>query len=251
MDYRIRSVERAIDVLMIVSGGPLTLTEVTNLSQLPKGTVFRLLANLRYQGLVVKEQTTGRYVLGPGCVRLVHEVTSRFGWITTLARPALVALWERTQETITVHARLGLERVCIEELPSPHDIRYTASVGASTPLHVGSAGKVLLAYLEPLDLRRTLHDLSLVSLTDRTITDEAALTAELDLIRSRGWATSEGERISGASAISVPMFRGQSVFATLSILGPLDRLTYDVKMGYLASLQRAAASVERTVAASG
>lgn len=244
MDDRVQSVERSLDILMCVAEGQQTLTEIARATNLSKATASRLLGSLAHRQMVVKDPLSKEYLLGAGCLRLFQSATHGLGWVASLAKPYLLELRERTGETVTIHVRTGHDRVCVEELPSPHPIRYTSALGASAPIHVGSAGKILLSALSPDELERLLDTLPLQKLTPMTITDRARLKQEIDAIQERGWATSSGERIPGAAAVSVLIRGPHKMRASLSLLGPSDRLTFAKGMDYLGDLQDAAAHIE-------
>jgi IclR family acetate operon transcriptional repressor len=54
--------------------------------------------------------------------------------------------------------------------------------------------------------------------TERTITDEAEFREELDRIRKKGYAVSDGEGIRGVLAISAPIFqRDGTLLAALAV----------------------------------
>ena len=239
--------ERCIDILSLLASGPENLTGIARSTQLSKGTAFRLLSALGYRQLVVKQADSNRYMLGPGCLRLVHGVAEGFGWITAIAKPELASLWQATGETITMHVRWGSDRVCIEELPSAHPIRYTAGVGVTAPIYVGSAGRVLLAALPQNELDAVLAGLTLAPVTERTITDATVLRKELDRVRRAGYAESEGERVIGSAAISVPVRGPEGMLVAVSILGPASRLTAARRQDYLPLLKKAAGTVERAM----
>lgn len=244
MSTRVQSIERGIDILMALANGASTLTEVARATGLSKGTAFRLLASLNHEQLVVRDPDDTVYVLGPGFLRMFQGAMTNLGGIATLARGALQELWERTGETVTLHVRIGFERICVAELTSPQPLRYSSTVGATAPIHVGSAGKVLLAFLPRDELARALSEMQLSSITHLTITDGQRLREELAEVKARGWAISEGERIIGAAAISVPIRGNAGLAASLSVLGPLERMNHSVRLAMLPHLQRAAASVE-------
>jgi DNA-binding IclR family transcriptional regulator len=250
-DGRVQSVERGIDILMSLANGPKTLTEVKSETGLSKGTAFRLLASLNYENLVVKEANSNLYMLGPGFLRLFQGVMQGVGAITAVAKPALTSLWEHTQETVTVHVRVGAERICIEELPSPLAIRYVSTLGATAPLHVGSAGKVLIAFMEPAEMEKTVQILPLLPMTDATISNHDELRREIEAVRRQGYAMSSGERIPGASAVSVPVFGLQGFLASLSVLGPSDRLPRRRRVELVPVLQEAAAAIQAALTSAG
>jgi DNA-binding IclR family transcriptional regulator len=80
-------------------------------------------------------------------------------------------------------------------------IQYVLELDARIPLHAGAAGKAILAHL-PEQLRPG----ALEPFTERTITDPKALARELSAIRTRGWATGDGERIPEAYGVAAPFF---------------------------------------------
>lgn len=248
---RVQAVERAIDILLALVNGPRTLTEVCRQTNLSKGTAFRLLVSLGHEGFVVKDgMPNAVYMLGPGLLRLVQGVMHGLGAVGAVARPATLELWHHTKETVTLHVRVGLERICIDEIPSPHPIRYTAEVGSVAPLHVGSAGKVLLAGLTPDEFERLVASLPLSRITEHTVTDPRTLRREVVAVRRRGWAISAGERVIGAAAISVPVESVDGPIAALSVLGPVTRLPRKRLVDLAGELQATAAEIEEALVAS-
>jgi DNA-binding IclR family transcriptional regulator len=246
---RVQVIERAVDCVNALSDGPKTLTEVMTVTGLPKGTTFRILSSLSYGGVIAKDPVGNRYMLGPGILRLVRRTMDGVGALATLAQPSLARLSDSTDETAALHIRLGLERLCVAEVPSRLALRYTAGVGASAPLYVGSAGKILLAYMNEHERHRLLSSAPLVPMTAATITDIDELEAEIERVGAQGWATSEGERLSGGSAISVPVTQPDGEVAALSVLGPAERLSLDRRMGLLDEVKATAAAI--TAATSG
>lgn len=243
---RVQAIERCIDVLAALSTGPRNLTEVARQTTLSKATVFRLLASLGYRHLVIKDAATNQYLLGPGCLELLEGVMSGLGAIGNAAGLILARLAKETGETVTIHVRLGGQRVCIAEVPSPQPIHYTAGVGATAPLYVGAAGKILLAAMGDEERKKALRSLRLDEVTDRTLTNQEALIAELAEVREQGWALSFGERVAGASALSVPT-RAGDLSAALSILGPDNRLTEDRLRTLVPVVRSAAARAEEAM----
>ena len=241
---RVQVIERATDILAILAGGAATLTEISSRTGLPKGTAFRILSSLAYGDRVLKDPLTNRYVLGPGTWRLAQVASDALGSAALIAGPELTALWQATAETVTLNMRMGLERVCIAELRSPHPLLHTAGVGSRIPLHVGASGKVILAFTEADERERILDCLTYESLTSATISRREQLVEELTLVRQRGWAMSMGERIPGAAGVSVPVRGASGLVLSLSVLGPAERLTADRRSDITKLLQETAQSIE-------
>jgi DNA-binding IclR family transcriptional regulator len=113
--------------------------------------------------------------------------------------------------------------VCIAELSSPHPIRLATTVGGVQALHAGAASKALVAWL-PESQREELLSGVLERLTPLTITDRSVFDRELFEVRQRGYAISQGESVTGASAVSAPIFgMDGSVVAVFNVTGPIDR----------------------------
>ena len=151
-DSSVKSVERCIDVLFVLVERPMTLTEVSNRASLSKSTTLRLLTTLAHGGLVLRDPLSGKYQLGSGCLKLGYGFMNGQGGLAVLAREGLKTVWEETGETVVIHVRQGRQRICVDEIPSPHGVRYVEQVGGSAPVYLGSAGRVLLAFLPQAEI---------------------------------------------------------------------------------------------------
>lgn len=61
-----------------------------------------------------------------------------------------------------------------------------------------------------------------------TITDPSELAAELDRVKTQGYACSLGEQVADAGAVAAPIFGPENRFlGALSIVGPITRFTPD------------------------
>lgn len=224
------SVEKAIDVMFCfdLQHSQLRLIDISQRLGLHKSTTHRLLSVLKKKGLVVMDPTTQLYSLGPALIDLAWIVLRQQD-LRTICRPFMEQLRQVTNETVSLHIRMGHKRVCVEELESDQEVKYSQALGLTAPLHVGAPGKALLAFLPEAELERLLQTLPLAPITPETITDLPALQAELDQTRARGYAVSVGERSVWAAAVAAPIRdrSGQTV-AAVSVMGPSHRLTAEV-----------------------
>lgn len=246
-DGSVKAVERSIDLLLMLAEAPMTLTELTQRTAMSKSTVLRLLATLGHGGLVVRDPITKDYRLGPGCLKLGQGFISGKGGFEVLGRDALRDLWRTTGETVAVHIRLGKQRVCVDELPSAEALRLVSGVGLAAPVHVGSAGRALLAFLEPQEVDALMDGVPLDAPGRGPMTSLSALHEELARVRERGYALSEGERVRGASAVSVPVHGPTGVIAALSVLGPAGRFTLEKRLAAVAQLIAAASEIGQSI----
>jgi DNA-binding IclR family transcriptional regulator len=240
---RVQVVERSIDILLVLARQPATLSEVSRAAELPKGTTFRILGSLQYEGLVLKDPIGGTYRLGPGFMKLSQTQTPWFGALEGLALPGMQRLLDITRETVAIHVRVGAIRLCVCEVASPEQIRYAADVGAQLPINVGSAGRVLLAQLDDPELEKVLAALRPEAITSTTIVDIDEIRTAVHKARDDGYAQSFGERITGGAGISVPIPLESQFDASLSVIGPEVRFTEEVRMSHFDDLLATAAEI--------
>jgi IclR family acetate operon transcriptional repressor len=180
-------------------------------------TVSRQLGTLAGTGLVERVPSSGRYRLGIRLVHLANAVLARLD-VREVARPHLVALVEETGETATLSVPGEPDAVTIDFVPARHSIQGVAQLGRPSVAHATAAGKAMLAFTH----RRPEPPLR--AYTERTITDPAALEAELEEIRRRGFADAYEEREPGLNAVAAPVFGGGGELAgVVALQGPVSR----------------------------
>jgi len=192
--------------------------------QLSKSTVHRLLKSLEMSGMVMQDPLTRRYYLGPLILELAAQPGIAHHGLTLCAFSEMKRLRDLCRETVLLHIRCGVERLCLDELQSLEQIKYTGGKGVSTPIYTGSAGKVLLSKLPDAELHVILENLTLVLLTPSTVKDKETLLTEVMKAREQGYAMSFGERTPGSASISVPVSNYICPVA-LSVLGPDNRFS--------------------------
>jgi DNA-binding IclR family transcriptional regulator len=188
-------------------------------------TASRLLATLEAAGIVERDGQ-GPFRLGMHLVTLADRVLARLD-LQTLARPVLLELMERTDETATLSLPGEREAITVDSVPSRNSVVSMARLGRPSISHATAVGKVMLAFGgDALPGQREL-----TPLTDRTITDRAKLAAEVAAVRERGYGTVFGEREVDVNAIAAPVFdRTGALAAILGIQGPASRLEDPVRV---------------------
>jgi len=222
----------------------LGVREVARMVDLSSSSTGRIMAGMKDLGILSQNPSTRMYSVGPRVLTWagVYLATSD---LRNVAYPYLEELHNSTRETISLYILDGNERVCIERLESTQNVRFVAPrIGRHLPLHAGSAGKVMMAFLTEKRREELLTSGSLVQLTEKTIVTPEVLRTELDRIRIDGYAISNGEWILDASGIAAPIFdRFGEVLAALTISGPTQRFTQDVFPGYIQAAVRVAQQI--------
>lgn len=223
----VAAVLRTADVLSCLAESPnrpVGVTEIATALGLSKAVVFRILVSLLDRGYVEFDAQSRRYLLGPRSLTLGMAYLERAD-VRQPAHDALVTLSARSSETATLSLRTGWERMYVDQVLPPDDIKMVVTIGRPFPLHAGASSKAFLAFLSFAEQDRFFAEhRSLPSLTERTIVDEAALRAELAEIVERGYADSRGERQHGAGSVAAPIFGADGLpLAVISVCGPIDR----------------------------
>lgn len=197
---RIQSVDRAAALLGAVAEAraPVAAPALADRCGLNRSTAWRILATLEHHGLVERDPDTNRYALGAELLRLAaaagHEPLVR------LAQPALRRLADASGETVNLAVARRLELVYADQLQAGH-VMAPDWMGRAVSLHATSTGKAFLAALPPSE-RDALVRLPLARHTATTLCDAAALRADLEAARERGYAVSRGELESALWGVS-------------------------------------------------
>ena len=228
----IATVERAADVLTLFvrnRGASLGVTEIASELGLSKAAVHRILGSLCSRDFVQEHEGTRRYALGHAAFELGLTYLAQID-VRSLAAPELAWLSQRTQETATLSVLVGDGRIYVDQVTPPREIVMSVPLGQRFPLHAGSSSKALLAFLPADEVERYLER-GLEPLTESTRTDPDALRVDLADVRSRGFATSAGERQAGATSVAAPVFdHGGRPVASISVCGPAERLAADAEV---------------------
>ena len=205
----------------------------------------RLLAAMKEMGILNQNPVTRAYSMGARPLIWAGVYAGTLD-IRNKALPALGELHRTTHETVSLYVLDGNERLCIERLESPQNVRIVGRIGRRLPLHAGSGGKVLLAFLPPAKQEEILNTVPLDPLTPNTIVDPNQLRAELQKIRQQGYAISTGEWLTEAAGIGAPVFdQNNNVIGALTISGPTQRFTEDIVQQYIPLVTRVADQLSR------
>jgi DNA-binding IclR family transcriptional regulator len=213
---------------------------------LSKAVVHRIMRSLVDRGLLTLDATSRTYLLGPAAAAIGARAL-RDSKLRQVAHPLLRELQAATGETTTLSARIPDGRVYLDQVVSSHEINMTVELGRRFPLHAGGSGRAILAFL-PAEERAAILDGELSTLTKATMVDPDQLRELLADTRRCGAADSGGERQPGAGSVAAPVFDLDGrVIGSISVCGPVDRLTADVRRGYFPQVIQTADQISRAL----
>lgn len=229
----VRAVERALDILLCFLKQPsLSLTEIAEITQLNKSTVYRLLLTLEGKGFLVRDPDTEKYQLGFRIWELSVNLDSSND-PAILFLPEMERLRDQLDETISLYVRDGYERVRIQAVESRQAIRRVAPIGARLSLAVGASSKVLMAFEDSEIVEEVIQSPQ----WPKDI-DPIQYRTQLKEIAQSGYAMSVEEREAGTAAIAVPIFnRNEKIVAALAVSGPVQRMSRQQMLSFLPALK--------------
>jgi DNA-binding IclR family transcriptional regulator len=233
--------DHAIDVLMLFNEQQpiLTAEEVAERLGMSRSTTYRYLLSLRSYGLLEEGTGSGEFRLGPAVFQLARVARQGLG-LSEIALPIMHELVAKTGETALLTRRSGEHVVCIEYVASPHSVRLSYERGHILSLHAGASAKIVLAYLKPSEIEAILRSAPLQRYTEHTVTDPTVLRAQLQDIRAKGYAVSDGEVDVGVRGVAAPILgTNKQIVAGISVAGPAFRLDNTVLPTILTAVQEA------------
>jgi DNA-binding IclR family transcriptional regulator len=200
----------------------------------PKATVHRLLSSLKELGFVEQDRGRDSYRLGLKLFELGSLYLANLD-LHREAQPLADRLAKLSGETVHLcifdgQLAVFVDRKELESGPSSLVMRIEGA-----PTYCTGVGKAILAFQDPDTIGRVVET-GLKRFTDRTLTDPAALRADLEQTRLRGFAIDDSEHQAGRRCVAAPIRNASGkVFASISVTGPAERLG-DARIAVLAEL---------------
>lgn len=221
----------------------LALSDVARRAGLPRAAARRFLHTLETLGYV---RSDGRsFSLTPRILELGFSYLSALS-LPEIVQPHLERLSREVDESVSAAVLDGTEIVYVARVPTRRIMSVRITIGTRFPAYATSMGRVLLAALPDAALAAVLDASRLDALTDRTLTEPAALRDELARVRERGWALIDGELEPGLRSVAVPV-RGRdgSVVAAVNVSTSATRDSVEhVEGAYLPALARTVRDIE-------
>jgi IclR family acetate operon transcriptional repressor len=217
----VQSVERVFELLELITdaGGEVTLSELSNATDLPLPTIHRLLRTLVSLGYI-RQLPNRRYALGPRLIRLGEAANKQLG---SLARPQLKSLVDRLGETANMGVLDSDMVIYVAQVPSLHSMRMFTEVGKRGYMHATGMGKAILAQLGDDEVRGIVGRQGMPTPTPKSIGDVDTLLEDLKLIRQRGYSIDEEEQEVGVRCFAMAIPNAPTP-AAISVSGPVSRV---------------------------
>lgn len=223
------------------------ITELATLLGTTKTRIYNYLQTLQGMGYVAQEEETDRYRIGNRLLQLGSTVGRHLD-LRTVSRPVMQRLRDSLGHTVTV-ARFDADGLhVLDRIEGTFWLEIGVTIGSTLDLHTTAQGKLVLAFGPEATLKGVERS-TLKPLTDRTITSQKRLRAQVDMARKKGWADAPGETLTGLNALAAPIFEGTGkLVGTIAILGSIDTISSPPTQRQVTEVVEAAAQISNVLA---
>lgn len=214
----VRALERGLDIIQLLNRhNGLTVTQVGQLTDLPRPTAFRLLRTLESLGFLFRDTQDKKYRLTLQVRTLSHGYDQE-EWIPKVARPVLIDLCKKMLWPLalgTINGPHILVRDTTDDI-SPFAIRRHRG-GFRIPLLSTASGSAYLAFCET-EVRDELIEFALKEDADalsRGGTNIDLYKRSLDAVRAEGFSCMRVIE-PNHNALAFPVLVNGEIFATVS-----------------------------------
>lgn len=247
------AVERALEILETTGQRRegLTNSEISRKLGIPKSSASYILRTLVHRGYLRRDAESGRYRLGLKILSLGRDAQQGLD-IADVALPHMRALVERTQMTAHLAVLDQGEAVYVEKVEAPGFFKVNTWVGRRMYVHSTSVGKALAAWLPKPEVEELLRGRGLKKRTPKTIAGVARFLAELEKVRTQGYALDDEENSLGARCVGAPIFDALGgVPAALGLSGTLTQINEETMPRVVDALKEAARKISRQLVRTG
>lgn len=240
---------RAIRIIEAIArhDTPPQLAEICRDVELPKPTVYRILATLEHAGWVGREPGSKRYACADRLTSISGDVLMRSP--SRAARHGILEeLVEQTGETCNLTIPNVNSVLYLDRVEASWPLRVALGPGSRVPLYASASGKLFLSFMPKRSRERFIRLTPLIRHTGNTFTDPSKLSRELEEIRARGYSTDNEEYLSGIYCLAVPVKDADSrVVAAVAVHAPVTRMRLDQALEFLPLLRESADAIAQTI----
>jgi DNA-binding IclR family transcriptional regulator len=245
--YQVNSLERAFQILrcFTLTKPTLGLAEISAMTQLPKPTVFRLLAVMEKENFVARTPDGKGYRIGIRTFELSGIFLANLS-LEVVARPAMEALAITYGMTCNLAILDEGQVVYMATAEKPGFMRYSPIIGYRHYIHCSALGKAMTAHLPEAQVRAYLQRRGMPALSPYTITDPDRLIANLAEVRRLGYAMDEQEGAVGVCCLAVPIWdHTQKIVAAMSLSASSSLFTPEIITKISDDMKKHASNISR------
>jgi IclR family transcriptional regulator, acetate operon repressor len=240
---QVQVLSRALAILnrLAAAESGLSLTEIAKAASLAPSTAHRILTSLQAERFVRCDPETRNWTVGVQAF-MAGSAFLKTRNVAQMARAPMRSLMERSGETVNLALEDQGSAVYVAQIECREMMRSFARLGARVPMHCSGVGKALLAAMDETAFAQFAHKRSLAPATARSLKTLAALRADIERTKLRGYALDDEEHAVGLRCVAAAIYdeQGRAVSA-VSLSGPKARIA-DARLAKLGDMVAATAA---------
>lgn len=212
--YRAPALDKGLDIIELLAAAsvPISISEISEGIGRSRGEIFRMLQVLEERDYITRGDGDSGYSITPRLFRLGMEHPPVKSAVET-ALPIMHRLADQVDQACHLVVPSREQIVVIARVDPPGDVGLVVRVGHRRPLSQSASGHVLLAWQEN-DVRERWFDMIVEHEPDL---DRTSLLKEVELIRARGYASSESREVDGVTDLSAPILEHDHAVCALTL----------------------------------
>ena len=245
----VKSLIKALDILELLDvEEELGITEISEMLNLDKSTVHRIISTLRAKGYVQQNASNLKYLNSFKLFEMGNNVVEKLG-LRRQAQPYLEGLARITNETVNLAIMYDSSIIYIDKIESSATIKVNLSIGKKLPAYCTGLGKAMMAFMSESKVESIMHGVQFVKYTDKTVGNYEDLVEQLLEIKKLGYSFDDEEYVKGLKCVSAPVFNYKgNVVGAISVAIPKYRYDDGEKsIGYTQVVKNTAMSLSRNL----
>ena len=215
--------------------------------ELPPSTCYRYLKSLHGAGLLARVGS-GSYMVGPRVLAL--DRTARLSDpVYSVGSPIVATLSRRTGFSALLSVLYSDSVMCVQQVATDDAPAGLFGRGQQRPLVAGATANIILAHLQPHQLRSVFNKQRERIAAAGLGQDWETLRAKLATIREAGYSFSLGEYRSGIAGLAAPLFnREGEVLGSIALATSTKSPQLEAFKSLAPKVIKAAAEISRGIA---
>jgi DNA-binding IclR family transcriptional regulator len=211
-------------ILELIAERPRSFSELIDLMNSNKATIYRFITSLEDQGYVYKNHNE-RFQLTLKLYSVGKKEIDRYN-LHEIAKPFLIKLVTEVKETVVISSFTNDAVYYLDKIESPSALRIVVEPGQTAPLYCVASGKLYLAHFSDEQLDDYFNRQKLSPFTRNTITSIDTMKDEILKVRNCGFAIDNEEWEEYLRGVAFPIYDySNKMVAALSISGVSYRFT--------------------------
>ena len=224
--YHVPNLKRGLEVFELLAKNPdgLTLPEIAKTSGYSKSSIFRILCTLEDCGYVAKNKDERTFRMSRKLAALGYAAFGESN-IVEKSMDILRQMRDKLGETSMLGTMLDDGCVMIEQAPGTQPFKFLGEIGMKIGFHASAPGKAMLAFLPRDEADKKIKKIKFQKYNENTIVERKDFLAELEKVKSCGYAFDKGEEIEGVNCVGAPILDAHGYpVAAIWITGPRERI---------------------------